>query len=236
MELFKVENANRDPAIAINLSDQKGLFLIPDVSEVKEYGRKNNLDYSVPRFIGLNHYYMCTRYIRRKGKNRIENWVTQINPIILSTQGLVFVEETQHGVEGTYLVPRHPRILVAYTEAGSLNPVQRELIGLASLQFQQALHAVNGLFISDFGFRIDDNEDYQKADDEGKAKIAQEYFKALKETFDSEIESDEKTKEYLKATQWAAEQIQIDNARQGVLPGDIEKKLNEEADKADADS
>lgn len=235
MKLFNVNEANREPSVAINIADRKGMFMVPDVSDVKDYGRKNNLDYSVPRFLGLNHYYMCTRYIKKKGKNRIENWTTQINPLILSTEGLVFVEETQHGVEGTYLVPRHPRILVAYTEAGSLNPIQRELIGLASLQFQQAIHAVNGLFISDFGLRIDDNEEYKKADDEGKAKIAQDYFKALKESYEEEMEASPETKEYVKATEWAAEQIQMDNARQGVLPGDIEKQLNEGADKAESE-
>ena len=230
MEKFKVEEANREPAIAVNLAaESNSLSIIPDVSQVKEYGRVNNLNYSIPRFIGKNHSYICSRYIKKK----IENWVTQINPIILSTEGLVFVEETQHGVDGVYLVPRHPRVLVAYTEAGSFKPVQRELIGLASLQFQQALHAINGLFISDFGLRIDDNPDYLEADDEGKNSIAQEYFKALQASFEEEVKSDEKIDEYLKATEFISNNISRNNLKNGVVPGWVEKELNKEADEAE---
>lgn len=227
MDKFSVESANRDPSTVVDLSKASGkdLFIIPGISDVKAYGRENNLAYSIPRFIGQTESYICSRYIKKKK----ENWVTQINPIILSTEGMVFVEETQHGVEGTYLVPRHPRILVAYTEASSLNPVQREMISLAAIQFQQALHAVNGLFISDFGLRIDNNEEYQKADDEGKAKIAEEYFKALQESFEEETKSDEKVSEYLKATQFTAEKVELDNARQGVLPEQLAKELDKDS-------
>ena len=226
----------KKPAIAVDIAGLKKpgeLFIVPALSETKEYGKANNLDYSIPRYVGESYSYFCTRYKTKKG----ENWVTYVNPIILSTKDMIFVEETQYGVEGTYLVPRHPRILVAYTDlVGGPHAVQRELVGMASIQFQQALHAVNGLYISDFGLRIDNYPEYQEADDEGKQKIVQDYFSALKETLNTELDSDEKTKEYLKATQWAAEQIQIDNAKQGVLPGDIEKKLNEEADKADGET
>lgn len=227
MDKFLVESANRDPSTVVDLSKANGkeLFVIPGISDVKAYGRENDLTYSIPRFIGQTESYICSRYIKKKK----ENWVTQINPIILSTEGMVFVEETQHGVEGTYLVPRHPRILVAYTEASSLNPVQREMISLAAIQFQQALHAVNGLFISDFGLRIDNNEEYQKADDEGKAKIAEEYFKALQESFEEETKSDEKVSEYLKATQFTAEKVELDNARQGVLPEQLAKGLDKDS-------
>ena len=227
MEKFVVENCNREPAMVVDLiGDSKKIFTIPDISLVKDYGKVNNLNYSVPRFIGSTFSYICTKYMK-KGK---ENWITQINPIILSTEDLVFVEETQHGVEGVYLVPRHPRILVAYTEAGSLKPVQRELMGLASLQFQQALHAINGLFISDFGLRIDDNEDYQNSTDEERDKIVQDYFKALKESFE-EVKTDPEVSDYLKAAEFTAEKVELDNARQGVLPEDLNKQLNEEADK-----
>lgn len=221
--MFSVEIANREPSVAIDVaSKNKGLFVIPGISEVKEYGAKNNLPYSIPRFVGLPYYYICTRYIKKKK----ENWVTQINPLLLSTEGLVFVEETQHGVEGVYLVPRHPRILVAYTEAGTLNPVQRELIGLASLQFQQALHAVNGLFISDFGLRVDNNEEYQKANDEEKQEIAMNYFKALKEDFEEETKDDKEVQDYIKASQFVAEKVELDNAREGVLPEAVQKELD----------
>lgn len=221
--MFSVETANREPAVAVNLAEKDhGLFITPAISETKEYGRQNNLDYSVPRFIGLNHYYICSRYKRKKQ----EVWATQINPLILKTEGLVFVEETQHGVEGIYLVPRHPKILMAYTEGGTLKPIQRELIGLASLQFQQALQAANGLFISDFGLRVDNNEDYQKADDEGKNEIAQAYFKALQEGFNEQIDNSPETKEYLRATEFVAENVELNNAKEGVLPEPLMKELD----------
>ena len=224
--MFNVEKEiNREPAIAIDTADRSGAYSIPLISDVKDYGRKNNLPYSVPRFVGGNHSYICTKYI---GKHKEEIWITQINPIILSTQGFVYVEETQHGVEGTYLVPRHPRILAAWVEAGSLKPVQRELVGLGALQFQQALHAVNGLFISDFGLRIDNNEEYQNATDEERGKIVENYFKALKETYETELKENKDTKDYISAVSWAAEKIELSNAAEGVLPADIQKKLEEE--------
>ena len=78
-KVFNVEDCNREPTVAVNLADRKGLFVIPDISEVKEYGRKHGIPYVVPRFCGYNHYYICTRYKSKKG----ENWVTQINPILL---------------------------------------------------------------------------------------------------------------------------------------------------------
>lgn len=229
--MFNVNEANRDPMIAIDVASHKGhAFIVPDLSDTKEYGQKNGLDYSVPRFIGKPHSYMCMNY---KRKNKPNRWVTFINPILLSTEGLVFVEETQHGVEGTYLVPRHPRVLVAYVEGGTFNPVQRELIGLASLQFQQALHAVSGLFISDFGYRIDDNEEYKNADDQGKEELVKEYFKALKDTFDEEVKEDKDLKAYLDATDFLAEKVAVANAAEGVLPQKIMDKLDAEADEAD---
>lgn len=234
MEVFKVANANREPSVALDLHKQDGkeMYAIPHISEVKEYGKTLGLNYVVPRFLGYTDYYICTCY-KKKGKP--DTWVTQINPLILSTEGLVFVEETQEGVEGTYLVPRHPRILVAYTEAGTLNPVQRELMGLAALQFQQAVHAANGIFISDFGLRVDNLEAYINGTDEEKEKIAENYFKALKETVNGELDKDDKLKEYVRATEFLAENVEMDNAKQGVLPADIERKLNEEADVAEND-
>ena len=227
--MFRVEEANREPVVAVNLADKKGLPVIPDVGAVKDYGRKMGIPYSVPRFIGLNHYYICTCYKSKKG----DNWITQINPVILSTEGLVYVEETQHGVEGTYLVPRHPRILAAWTEAGTLDPVQRELMGLNALQFQQALHAAQGLFISDFGMRVDDNEAYLNGTDEERKEIIDAYFRALKESYEEELKANEDTKAWVDAASFTAEKIEMDNARQGVLPEQIQKKLNEEADKSE---
>ena len=231
MGKFSIDNCNREASVAVShfLEDGKTTWDIPHVSEVKEYGRANNLNYSVPRFLGYNDYYFCTKYKKKK----TEVWVTQMNPVILSTEGLVFVEEEQHGVEGIYLVPRHPRILVAYTEGGSFKPVQKELIGLAALQFQQAMHAANGLFISDFGLRVDDNSEYLEADDLGKAEIAEEYFKALKEDFDKELDNSPDTKEYLKATEFLADNISKDNVKEGVLPEWVQKELNKEADKVE---
>lgn len=228
--MFKVEECQREPAVALNTADRTTFYSIPGIVEVKNYGQENHLPYSVPRYVGMNHNYVCMKFRGKKGR---EDWKTFINPLILSTEGFVYVEETQHGVEGTYLVPRHPRILVAWTEAGTLKAVQQELMGMASLQFQQAIHAVNGIFISDFGLRIDDNEEYQKASDEERDKIVQAYFEALKKTYNEQLEEDANMKEYVKATEFLAEKVETDNAREGVLPKDIQDKLNAEADKAD---
>jgi hypothetical protein len=228
-KIFNVEDCNREPSIAVNLADSTNLVVIPDIGKVKDYGRKMKLPYVVPRYLGLTHFYICTCYKSKKG----ENWVTQINPIILSTEGLVYVEETQHGVEGTYLVPRHPRLLAAWTEAGSLKPVQRELMGINALQFQQALHAAQGLFISDFGMRIDDNEAYLNGTDEERKEIIDAYFKALKESYEAELKSNKDTNDYIKASEFLAEKMEADNARNGVLPEQLQKELNLEADKAE---
>jgi hypothetical protein len=228
-KIFNVEDCNREPTVAVNLAETKGLPVIPDVGAVKEYGRSMKLPYSVPRFIGLNHYYICSCYKSKKG----ENWITQVNPIILSTEGLVYVEETQHGVEGTYLVPRHPRILAAWTEAGTYKATQRELMGISALQFQQAIQAAQGIFISDYGLRVDDNKDYLEGTDEERKEIIDAYFKALKESYEEELKNNEKTRDYLAAASFTAEKIEVDNARHGVLPEEMQKKLNEEADTAE---
>lgn len=220
---FKIEECNREPAIAVDTASRGGLFAIPFVGETKEYGRSHSLDYSVPRFVGDNHYYICTHYL---GKHKKEIWVTQINPTILSTKGMVYVEETQHGVEGTYLVPRHPRILAAWVNASGLQPEQRELTGMASLQFQQAQQAANGLFICDYGLRVDNYPEYQNGTDEERKEIIDSYIKALKEQYDSELEENSDTKEYIKASQFLAEKLEVSNAKEGVLPEGLQKELD----------
>lgn len=206
---------------------------IPHISEVKEYGRMNNLPYSIPQFIGHTQAYICMKYtVKKKGQKPKETWVTMINPLILKTEGLVTVEETQPEIEGIYLVPRHPRILVAYNTI-NLQPVQEELIGLAAIQFQQALHAISGIFISDIGLRVDNDPEYLEADDEGKGQIAQDYLKALKEVYSEALTEDKEMKEYVDATEFLAEKVEMANAREGVLPEEIQKKLDLEADEAD---
>lgn len=227
---FKIESCNREPAIAVDTASQKGLFTIPFVGETKEYGRTHNLDYSVPRFVGDNHYYICTRY---RDKHKKEIWVTQMNPTILKTEGMVYVEETQHGVEGTYLVPRHPRILAAWTNAAGIRPEQRELIGMSALQFQQAQQAANGLFICDYGLRVDNYPEYQNGTDEERKEIIDSYIKALKEQYDAELKENEDTQKYIKASEFLAEKLETANAKEGVLPVDLQDKLNKEADQAE---
>jgi hypothetical protein len=81
--------------------------------------------------------------------------------------------------------------------------------------------------------RVDDNEAYLNGTDEERKEIIDAYFKALKESYEEELKNNKDTKDYVSAASFTAEKIEMDNARQGVLPEQLQKKLNEEADKAE---
>lgn len=142
--------------------------------------------------------------IAQKGK---ETLLTMINPMLLSTRGVIGSEETQPGVEGVYLNFRHIQLQVAYNALPGCVPTEVTLTGKSALVFQQALRLTQGIAIDALGLRIDDYREYQEVDDEGKQLIFKNYVAALKEV-QAEMLSDPDTAEYVKATDYVASKAQ----------------------------
>ena len=151
---------------------------IPFLNELKLFMSKNPSEaYAVSPFVGGNSSVAVVRFKRKKA----EHLMTMINPVILSTQGFIVSEETQYGVEGVYLVPRHPQMEVLFLCLPKGEATKQKLLGKSALMLQQAIHAMAGVYINDIGLRIDNNEEYQNASAERKNEIVHEYLQALKE-------------------------------------------------------
>lgn len=178
---------------------------IPYLNELKLFMSKNPKEaYAVSPFVGGNSSVAVVRFKRKKA----EHLMTMINPVILSTQGFIVSEETQFGVEGVYLVPRHPQMEVMFVCLPKGVATKQKLLGKSALMMQQALHVMAGVYIDDIGLRIDNNKEYQKASQERKNEIIHEYIQALKEVEEEAIESDPKIKEYVQATKFLGEQLE----------------------------
>ena len=167
----------RKLAKAVNLQEAfKGLPTIPYLSETKEFLRQHpELSYAIPSFVDGDSSVIVMRFQTKKS----DDLMTLVNPTYLSVSGLILSEETQYGVEGVYLVPRHPKIEFMFTKLPEGIASKSVLVGKSALMFQQALEALNGKFIDDFGIRIDTNETYQNATDEEKAEYGKAYMDAL---------------------------------------------------------
>lgn len=183
----------------------KGLPQIPYLSETKEFLRQHpELSYAIPAFVDGDSSVIVMRFQTKKSNDLM----TLINPTYLSVSGLILSEETQYGVEGVYLVPRHPKIEFMFTKLPEGIASKSVLVGKSALMFQQALEALNGKYIDDFGVRIDNNETYQNATDEEKAEYGKAYMDALSDLL-KEMEEDPKVREYEKATDFLTEKIAV---------------------------
>lgn len=197
---------SRNLAKAVNLQEAfKGLPTIPYLSETKEFLRQHpDLSYAIPAFVDGDSSVIVMRFQTKKSND----FMTLINPTYLSVSGLILSEETQFGVEGVYLVPRHPKIELMFTKLPEGIASKSVLVGKSALMFQQALEALNGKYIDDFGIRIDDNETYQNATDEEKAEYGKAYMEALSDLL-KEMEEDPKVQQYEKATDFLTEKIAV---------------------------
>lgn len=198
---------NRKQAKAVNIEEAFGNSIkIPYLVEVKEFMRQHSdLAYGIPAFIDGDSMIMVMRFKTKKDAN---NLMTLINPTYLSVSGLIMSEEVQYGVEGTYLVPRHPKIEVMYVKTPEGISMKQTLVGKSALMFQQAYEALNGKYIDDFGLRIDNDEEYQKMSDDEKSEYARAYLDELKDYL-AELEKDEEVKKYEAAVDFTSEKIAV---------------------------
>lgn len=206
----------RKPALAVDIQKvfSKDILEVPWLVECKEHLRQNpEQSYCISSFVGGNSTLVVMKVKRKKS----EGLLTLINPTLLSTTGLVMSEEIQHGVEGVYLVPRHPKIEVMFLGLPHGLANRQVLIGKSALMFQQAYHALSGIFICDIGLRIDNYEEYQKADDIGKNEIVENYMKILKETGEEAVAEDENLSKYVEATAFLATKIDNNITMEGAL-------------------
>lgn len=197
---------NRSRYVSVNLQEAfKGTPKIPYLSDTKEFLQKHDeLNYAIPQFVGGDSAVMVLRFNKKKGLKLM----TLVNPTYLSMSGIILSEETQYGVEGVYLVPRHPKIEIMFVKLPEGIPVRQVLIGKSALVFQQAYDAMNGQYICDFGMRIDDNKKYQEMSIEEKEEYGKAYFEALKDVL-ADLEKDEEVKKYEEAVTFTTERIAV---------------------------
>ena len=196
--------AKQSLAVDTSKFEKYGLTLIAaDISALKDYLRKHPTSlYATPQLLDQEEpKAIIVLRMRQKGR---EVLMTMINPIILGIKDTIAVEETQDQVEGTYLNIRHPQLHIAYVGLPKGEPLEVTLSGKSALIFQQALRLTQGITIDTFGFRVDDYPEYVNGTEEEKQDIIQNYMKVLKELHEENLQ-DEDTKEYMRATDFLAE-------------------------------
>lgn len=202
---------------------------IPYLSETKSFLKNHkDLSYAIPEFVDGDSSLIVMRFKNKKS----ENFITLINPTYLSVSGFILSEEVQLGIEGTYLVSRHPKIEVMFVSTPSGKAVKQTLVGKSALMFQQAYDALRGIKISDFGLRIDNLNEYQNGSDDDKKAIGCAYLDSLKELLDS-IEQDPEVKKYEKAVDFTSEKIAVGVEADKMIE---EARKNESKDVVNTDS
>lgn len=211
------------------------LYISHDVTLLKDYMRQNQKSlYCTPQLLDQEEP-KSIMVLRMRNKKR-DVLMTMINPIILETKDTIAVEETQDQIEGTYLNIRHPQLHVAYLALPGAVPTEVTLSGKSAIIFQQALRLMQGISIDIFGLRIDDMKEYQEGTEEERQEIIGNYIKALKEVSEESLQ-DEDTQEYIKATEFMAENAkrsideefsaQVQDATKEIL--EAEKKAKKES-------
>lgn len=177
-----------------------------DVSELKNYLRNHPKSlYATPQLLDTEE--PKSIMVLRMRKHNKESLMTMINPVILNIKDTIAVEETQDQIEGTYLNLRHPQLHVAYVALPQGKPIEVTLSGKSALVFQQALRLMQGISIDIFGLRIDNYPEYMNGTDEQKQEIIANYMRALQEIQKESVSNDEDTQEYIRATEFMAENI-----------------------------
>lgn len=211
------------------------LYISHDVTLLKDYMRRNPKSlYCTPQLLDQEEP-KSIMVLRMRNKKR-DVLMTMINPIILETKDTIAVEEVQDQIEGTYLNIRHPQLHVAYLALPGAVPTEVTLSGKSAIIFQQALRLMQGISIDIFGLRIDDMKEYQEGTEEERQEIIGNYIKALKEVSEESLQ-DEDTQEYVKATEFMAENAkrsideefsaQVQDATKEIL--EAEKKAKKES-------
>lgn len=202
---------------------------IPYLSETKAFLKNHkDLSYAIPEFIKGDSSLIVMRFKNKKS----ENFITLINPTYLSVSGFILSEEKQLGVEGTYLVSRHPKIEVMFVSTPSGEAVKQTLVGKSALVLQQAYDALRGIKISDFGLRIDNLDEYQNGSEDDRRAIGCAYLDSLKELL-TDIEQDPEVKKYEKAVDFTSEKIAVGVEADKIIE---EARKNESKDAVSSDS
>lgn len=177
-----------------------------DITLLKDYLRKNPKSlYATPQLIDQDE--PKSIIVLRMKRAKKEVLMTMINPLILSVNEGIAVEETQDGVEGTYLNIRYPQLRIAYVGLPDGKPLEVTLTGKSALVFQQALRLTQGITIDLFGLRIDDYPEYLNGTDEEKQEIVKAYLEQLEE-ISKTMQQDEDVQEYMKATEFMSQNVQ----------------------------
>lgn len=215
------------PSLSVDVSRFQDEGLLPishDITLLKEYLRKNPKSlYATPQLIDQEEPKSIMVLRMRRGKKEV--LMTLINPLILSVNEGIAVEETQDGIEGTYLNIRYPQLRIAYVGLPDGKPRTVTLTGKSALIFQQALRLMQGITIDVFGLRIDDYPEYLNGTEEEKQEIVKAYIENLKD-ISEEMKKDEDVQEYMKATEFMSENVQNSiNAEISQQVEDVKKEL-----------
>ena len=194
------------PVDVSRFKDEGLVSVSHDISLLKDYLRQNPKSlYATPQLIDQDE--PKSIIVLRMKRAKKEVLMTLINPLILSVNQGIAVEETQDGVEGTYLNIRYPQLRIAYVGLPEGKPLEVTLTGKSALIFQQALRLTQGITIDLFGLRIDDYPEYLNGTEEEKQEIVKAYLEQLEEIRKT-MQQDEDVKEYMKATDFMSQNVQ----------------------------
>lgn len=193
------------PVDVSRFKDEGLVSVSHDISLLKDYLRQNPKSlYATPQLIDQDE--PKSIIVLRMKRAKKEVLMTLINPLILSVNQGIAVEETQDGVEGTYLNIRYPQLRIAYVGLPEGKPLEVTLTGKSALIFQQALRLTQGITIDLFGLRIDDYPEYLNGTEEEKQEIVKAYLEQLEEIRKT-MQQDEDVKEYMKATDFMSQNV-----------------------------
>lgn len=139
------------------------------VYELQQVIKDRNLPYLAAINIGLPYRIFIINF---NG-----NLQTFINPMMSEGKNFIFSKETNPSIpDKEFVVARYSEIDVMYQTPK--NKIEsKKLLGYAAYLFQQGLDALEGVFISDIGFEID--EDFKNASEEEQAEVLKMWCEVL---------------------------------------------------------
>lgn len=162
------------------------------ISAIKHTMEKNNLKILAAPQIGFKKRIFCIAFE--------EEIKTFINPIITQAKDIQLSKETDVTLPGKIFIrPRNGSVDVMYQRpTGQVE--SRQLLGMASILFQQGIDAIDGISLVDIGLEIDD--DFDSASEEERMEIIDLYLDSLDmkhKEIQKEIENDPELNEMQKS-------------------------------------
>lgn len=164
------------------------------IAQLKNVIRKKELTSLSAPAIGYAKRIFCINF----SDNEIK---TFINPVIMQADpALVLSEEKSYCLPGRrFLVPRNNKVMVMYTTpTGKIE--SREINGAASAVFQQEIHMLDNILLSDIGLEID--EMWDNATQEEREEVIGMYLDSLdlkEKELDRLIQEDPEAKQVVDA-------------------------------------